>query len=195
MQSVTINGLDEISKLLEVAPEVVRDAKAEFFEEAGRTLLEDVQHRIGGRGNVAGAQKYYVGSGRGYVAVRAAARNEQGGYLISGNEMYPAGYITNALEGGHAQTAGRYVPAIGARLKADHVMGKYMYQAVGGHEMQRVAEEGAEIIENKVRAHIEGESHKHPKNYSAIEWDAVQRARKKQIAANAAGKKIWEMHE
>ena len=194
MQSVEIRGLDEIAKLLEVTPDVIRNAKAEFFEEAGEALLVDVQHRIGGRGNVAGAQRYYIGSGKGYVAVRAAARNEQGGYLISGNEMYPAGYITNALENGHTQTAGRYVPAIGARLKADRVAGKYMYQAVGGHEMQRVAEEGAEIIENKVRAHLESRSHKHPNTYSDMEYAAVQRARELQIAANAAGKKIWEMH-
>ena len=194
MQSVYIQGLDEIAKMLEMTPEVIREAKAEFLEEAGRVLLADIQRRIGGNGNVAGAQRYYVGSGNGYVAVRPAARNEQGGYLMSGDEMYPAGYVTNALEGGHKQTAGRYVPAIGRRLKEKRVLGKYMYQAVGGHELQRVAEEGAEVIENKVRAHLEGRSHKHPNTYSDMEYAAVLRAREMQAAANAAGKKIWEMH-
>ncbi len=194
MQSVTVKGLDEIVKLLETTPEVIREARAEFFEEAGQILLDDVQRRIGGTGRVAGAQKYYVGSGKGYVAVRAAARNEPGGYLMRGKEMYPAGYVTNALENGHEQTAGRYVPALGKRLTKERAAGKYMYHAVGGHEMQRVAEEGAKVIENKVRAHLEGSSRKHPNAYSDTEWDAVLRARALQSAANAAGKKIWEMN-
>ena len=57
-----------------MAPELIREARAEFFAEAGASLLSDVQGRIGGTGKIAGVQEYRVGSGKGYVAVRAKAK-------------------------------------------------------------------------------------------------------------------------
>ena len=93
MQSVEISGLREVITKLDVAPELIREARAEFFAEAGASLLSDVQGRIGGTGKIAGVQEYRVGSGKGYVAVRAKAKTNVG--------KYAAGYITNALENGH----------------------------------------------------------------------------------------------
>lgn len=52
MQSLEIRGLKELTAALEAAPGVIREAKAEFFEEAGAKLLADVQSRIGGIGRV-----------------------------------------------------------------------------------------------------------------------------------------------
>ena len=75
MQSVEISGLREVITKLDVAPELIREARAEFFAEAGASLLSDVQGRIGGTGKIAGVQEYRVGSGKGYVAVRAMSAN------------------------------------------------------------------------------------------------------------------------
>ena len=107
MQSVEISGLKEIQKKLEGYPEAMKKARSEFFEEAGREMLSTVRRRIGGQGYVANVQDRHVGSGRGYAAVRAKAKTELRGYA--------AGYVTNALEGGHVQTPGRYVPAMGKK--------------------------------------------------------------------------------
>lgn len=92
MQSLAITGLKELVAALDAAPGVIREARAEFFEEAGAQLLADVQSRIGGTGRVAGVQEYRVGSGKGYVAVHAKAKTDLDGYA--------AGYVANALENG-----------------------------------------------------------------------------------------------
>lgn len=115
MQSVEISGLKEIQKRLEGYPEAMKKARSEFFGEAGREMLSTVRRRIGGQGYVANVQDQYVGSGGGYAAVRAKAKTELRGYA--------AGYVTNALEGGHVQTPDRYVPAMGKKLKASRRCG------------------------------------------------------------------------
>lgn len=68
---------------------------------------------------------------------------------------YAAGYVTNALEGGHVQTPGRYVPAMGKKLKANRVKGKYMYRKTAA-ELPQIAERGAQEIEKKAMAYLEG---------------------------------------
>lgn len=147
MQSVEIHGLRQVQEAFERLPEAVRQAKADVFEAVGEYLLEDVQNRIGGSGRVAGAQEYRVGSGKGYVAVRAKKETWLDGAAV--------GYITNALENGHVQTPGRYVPALGARLRRDRVPGKYMYQITGRREGPRMAEEAARRIERTVLQELE----------------------------------------
>lgn len=136
MQSVEISGLDAVAKRLEGFPAALRASRAEFFEEAGQELLSAVQRRIGGTGRVAGVQGRYIGSGKGYTAVRAKAKTELDGYA--------AGYITNALENGHAARDG------------SRVSGKYMYRNTEP-EALRLAEEGAREIEKKALAYLEGE--------------------------------------
>ena len=133
MQSVEISGLKEIQKKLEGYPEAMKKARSEFFEEAGREMLSTVRRRIGGQGYVANVQDRHVGSGRGYAD----------------------GYVTNALEGGHVQTPGRYVPAMGKKLKANRVKGKYMYRKTAA-ELPQIAERGAQEIEKKAMAYLEG---------------------------------------
>lgn len=136
MQSVEISGLDAVAKRLEGFPATLRASRAEFFEEAGQELLGAVKRRIGGTGRVAGVQDRYIGSGKGYAAVRAKAKTELNGYA--------AGYITNALENGHAARDG------------SRVSGKYMYRNTEP-EALRLAEEGAREIEKKALAYLEGE--------------------------------------
>ena len=124
MQSLEIDGLKEVIQTLETTPEVIRQARAEFFDEAGEVLLEAVQRHIGGSGRVAGVQESHVGSGKGYVAVRPMTKTNLDGYA--------AGYITNALENGHAVR-----PASGkAKKKRPAVLSspphKVLQQILGG---------------------------------------------------------------
>lgn len=142
MQSIEITGLKEIQKAFERFPELVKKAKGDMFEDLGREVLHAVRREIGGSGRVAGVQAYYVGSGRGYVAVRAMADTELEGYA--------AGYITNALENGHDQTPGRYVPALGRTLKRTRVSGKHMYQTVSEFVAPRNAGSAAERLQQKI---------------------------------------------
>ena len=152
MQSLEIDGLKEVIQTLETTPEVIRQARAEFFDEAGEVLLEAVQRHIGGSGRVAGVQESHVGSGKGYVAVRPMAKTNLDGYA--------AGYITNALENGHAvrPASGKAKKKRRSRAKANRVQGKYMYRNTDQQEAKRAAEEGARIIEAKILAHMEGRS-------------------------------------
>ena len=146
MQSVEISGLREVITKLDVAPELIREARAEFFAEAGASLLSDVQGRIGGTGKIAGVQEYRVG----YVAVRAKAKTNVG--------KYAAGYITNALENGHeGRTAsGKAKRKRRSRAKASRVPGKYMYRNTAAQELDQLAETGARRIEELVAKKLEG---------------------------------------
>lgn len=149
MQSVEIQGLDRVVKALEDMPGTLREARAQVMEEMGEELLGAVQQRIGGTGRIAGAQDYHVGSGKGYVAVRAKAKTDLG--------RYAAGYVTNALEGGHEI---RKPANAGARSRAklSRVPGKYMYRDTGELEAERLAETAAERIEQAAVQALEGES-------------------------------------
>lgn len=149
MQSIEITGLKELTAALDAAPDVIRQAKAEFFEEAGDQLLTDVQIRIGGP-SVSAVQEYRVGSGKGYVAVRAMADTDLDGYA--------AGYVTNALENGHTirQPTGNAKRKRRSRAKVASVPGKHMYRDTQEAEAQRVAETGARQIESAIAAALNG---------------------------------------
>ena len=86
------------------------------------------------------------------MAVRPMAKTNLDGYA--------AGYITNALENGHAvrPASGKAKKKRRSRAKANRVQGKYMYRNTGQQEAKRAAEEGARIIEAKILAHMEGRS-------------------------------------
>ena len=143
MQSIEITGLKEVTAALDAAPGVIREARAAFFEEAGARMLTDVQIRIGGP-RVSAVQEYQVGSGQGYVAVRAMAKTDLDGYA--------AGYVTNALENGHAirRPSGNAKRKRPSRARVASVRGKYMYRDVREDQAARLAEAGAKRIEDAV---------------------------------------------
>lgn len=154
MQSVEIQGLDRVIKSLEDLPDVIKDARAEVFEEMGQELLGAVQQRIGGTGRVADVQGYFVGSGKGYVAVRAQADTELDGYA--------AGYVTNALEGGHA-FPGDGVQGLSRSARRERqansrgrVPGKYMYRDTDRQDVDRLTESAAQRIEDAALKALEG---------------------------------------
>lgn len=150
MQSIELHGMKNIQKALEKFPELVKKARGEMFEDLGWELLGAVRRKIGGSGRVAGAQEYQVGSGKGYVAVRAEADTYLGGYA--------AGYVTNALENGHDQTPGRYVPALGRTLLRTRVSGRYMYHTVLDFIAPGSAETASKRLQKQIMDEMFGRS-------------------------------------
>ena len=148
MQSV---DLWEIKRLVADFDALLRqlpEEKEAMLEEIGQAILREVRGRIGGRGKVQSWQERYIGSRLGYVAVRAKAntRTEEG---------YAVGYVTNAIENGHRQQPGRYVPALGKALKAGRVMGKGFYRDARTRA-ESVAYVAAERFARTLAAKLEG---------------------------------------
>lgn len=73
MINVQMSGLDEIIDRLQESPEVFRDARSRELEDIGQQLLPRVRAGIGGTGRIQNLQDVYMGSGKGYVAVRPKA--------------------------------------------------------------------------------------------------------------------------
>ena len=117
------------------------------LDEAGRAMLRTVRDRIGGDGKVQQWQELYQGSGGGYAAVRPKADTFDGyGHAV--------GAVTNALESGHVQEPGRYVPTLGRKLVRDRVSGKYMYLDSSG-DVRQAAQEAAARIERDMAGILE----------------------------------------
>lgn len=82
----------------------------------GRTVSQGGTLRLGWTGGVEGAD------GMAYAMTLGVQRTGSGFYSITiTNPVYYASYV----EYGHRQTPGRYVPAIGKRLKASWVNGQF----------------------------------------------------------------------
>lgn len=148
MESVEIKGLDKVITMLDAAPETIRAAQAEIMDEMGRELLEAVRRRIGGTGRVADVQEYTVGSGKGYVAVRSMANRELG--------KYQAGYVTTALEHGHAIRKPNGGRKRKSRAKVAAVRGKHMYRDTQEADVARLSGEAAARLEEKIRKKLDG---------------------------------------
>ena len=65
-------------------------------------------------------------------------------------KRYAVGYVTNAIESGHKQEKGRYVPALGKKLTADRVAGKGVY-AGARQRAERIAYQAAERFVKKIQ--------------------------------------------
>ena len=84
---------------------------------------------------------------RGWTATEV--RKVDGGYQIE--VINPAEYASY-VEFGHRQTPGRYVPAIGKRLKANWVKGQFML-TISEQELETMA---PQILEKKLQKFLEG---------------------------------------
>lgn len=98
MQSVDTSEIDALLKNWDTLLKRFPAKKAELLEGLGAELLGRVRSEIGGEGKVAGWQASHMGSGKGYVAVRAKSETYQ---TTKGGKRYAVGYVTNAIEGGH----------------------------------------------------------------------------------------------
>ena len=124
----------EIDRLLESWDRLLKqfpEEKKQALEQMGRDLLANVREKVGGSGKVAGWQEPHMGSGGGYVAVRAKADTYQ---TTKHGKRYAVGYITNAIEGGHKHGGKRGSKKKGYRYRPRYhtaaVPGKWFYQAV-----------------------------------------------------------------
>lgn len=136
------------------AGNAVKTARAEALMEAGKELLASVNAKIGGTGRIQGVQDAHLGSGRGYVAVRAMA-----GEFVDEprNNRYAAGYVTNSLENGHeirtpSESSRRYVD----RRKGAAVRGKHMYREAKEADADRIAAEVAQKISDAATNALNG---------------------------------------
>ena len=130
-QTVDTSGLDRLLKSWEQLLKEFPEAKRQALEQMGRDLLLNVQEEIGGSGKVAGWQAPHLGSGGGYVAIRAKANEYQ---TTKSGKRYAVGLIANAIEGGHRHGGPRESGKPGyrhrSRIKVAAVPGRWMYQTV-----------------------------------------------------------------
>lgn len=151
--------LTELDKLMQRLNAILEDFPGErrrMMERLGPVLLQEVRSALGPSDKVAGWQEQYVGSGGGYVAIRPKADTYQ---VTKGGRRYAAGYVTNAIEGGHrvppkrgsAREGYRYRP----RGKVAAVPGKWFYDAVR-QRLPAVAEREAQALLAELEARLGG---------------------------------------
>lgn len=151
-QSVTVKGLDElIGSLQDVAEDFPR-VRREFHEAVTEEIREEVLKSLGSRaksntGKIAEMQEKYVGSGGGYAAVRPKAKMFHKGYAY--------GYITNALENGHAISRPRKSrKGYRARIKKRYVLGLHFYERAKPFAEKR-AIDGANRLADTIKQKLE----------------------------------------
>ena len=95
-------------------------------------------------GTVAGWQESYVGTKGGYAAVRPKAQTFHEGYAV--------GYITNAIENGHAirRPSGKW-KHYRARIKKRYVLGLHFYREVQGGRLEKLALDAANRLADQIQ--------------------------------------------
>lgn len=150
-QSVTVKGLDElIGSLQDVAEDFPR-VRREFHEAVAEEIREEVLKSLGNRaksstGKVAGWQESVVGTLGGYAAMRPRKGK---------NGKYAYGYITNAIESGHAITRPRKSrKGYKARVKKRYVLGLHFYERAKPLAEKR-AIDGANRLADTIKQKLE----------------------------------------
>lgn len=150
-QSVTVKGLDElIGSLQDVAEDFPR-IRREFHEAVAEEIREEVLKSLGSRaksstGKVAGWQESVVGTLGGYAAMRPRKGK---------NGKYAYGYITNAIESGHAISRPRKArKGYRARIKKRYVLGLHFYERAKPLAEKR-AIDGANRLADTIKQKLE----------------------------------------
>lgn len=150
-QSVTVKGLDElIGSLQDVAEDFPR-VRREFHEAVAEEIREEVLKSLGSRaksstGKVAGWQESVVGTLGGYAAMRPRKGK---------NGKYAYGYITNAIESGHAISRPRKArKGYRARIKKRYVLGLHFYERAKPLAEKR-AIDGANRLADTIKQKLE----------------------------------------
>lgn len=150
------SALADLTRRLEQAPQVIREAKRQAFEDAAPKLKAAVDQEIGGSGRVRGWQGAYVGSKGGYAAARPrsdlsiATKGKQRGFR-AGPKEYPVGYITNAINSGHRTPRDTW----GYRRRAKTIAGEHFYQRAQTRAEQTAQEAAGQIVQ-ALTEHLEG---------------------------------------
>lgn len=120
-----IEGLDDIIKRLEAIKEK-KQVKINQFVAQEADILKGIVMEKTPVGDYSNVQEGYEKTGGDLRGAWKRTRAAQGRVEVYNNSEYAM-----HVEYGHRQTPGRYVPAIGARLKNDFVKGeKMLHRAV-----------------------------------------------------------------
>ena len=118
----------------------------------GAELLQRVRSEIGGTGKVAGWQAPHMGSGGGYVAVRAKANTYQ---TTKSGKRYAVGYVTNAFEGGHKIRKHQGGKGYRSRVNVAAVPGRWAYDAVR-RQLAGMSQEDVDALMTLIKDGLEG---------------------------------------
>lgn len=118
----------------------------------GTELLQQVRSEIGGTGKVAGWQAPHMGSGGGYVAVRAKADTYQ---TTQRGKRYAVGYVTNAFEGGHKIRRPQGGKGYRSRVNVAAVPGRWAYDAVR-RQLAGMSQEDVDALMALIKDGLEG---------------------------------------
>ena len=136
VQSVDLSDLDRLGKTLNSLLREFPEKRRVLHDQLGTLAKREVDAGIGGSGKVQGWQEARVGSGGGYAAVSPM----RGKFQTPNGEEYAYGQVTNAIESGHTQSPGRFVPKLGKQLKLKKVEGKLFYQSAEKSLESKVAQ-------------------------------------------------------
>lgn len=125
--TVDTTSLDRLVESWDALVQRFPQEKRSALAAMGDELLQQVRGEIGGTGKVAGWQAPHMGSGGGYVAVRAKANTYQ---TTKGGKRYAVGYISKAVEGGHKIRKPQGGKGYRPRIKVAAVPGRWSYDAV-----------------------------------------------------------------
>lgn len=151
-QSVTVKCLDELIESLQDVAEDFPRIRREFHEAIAAEIQDEVVKSLGSRarensGKVAGWQESVVGSGGGYAAVRPIKGKDEHGRAY--------GYITNAIESGHAISRPRKNrKGYRARIKKRYVLGLHFYERARPTAEKR-AIDGANRLADTIKQKME----------------------------------------
>ena len=162
-QSVTVKGLDELIESLQDVAEDFPRVRREFHEAVAEEIREEVLKSLGSRaksstGKVAGWQESVVGTLGGYAAMRPRKGKDDGedeGQGKKDKKSYAYGYITNALENGHAISRPRKArKGYRARIKKRYVLGLHFYERAKPLAEKR-AIDGANRLADTIKQKLE----------------------------------------
>lgn len=151
-QSITVTGLDELIRRMQDAAEDFPRLRREFHEAIAAEIQDEVVKSLGSRarestGKVAGWQESVVGTLGGYAAVRPIKGKDGHGRAY--------GYITNALENGHAISRPRNNrKRYRARIKKRYVLGLHFYERAKPFAEKR-AIDGANRLTDTIKQKME----------------------------------------
>lgn len=126
--------------------------KRAALEAMGTELLQQVRGEIGGTGKVAGWQVPHMGSGGGYVAVRAKENTYQ---VTKSGKRYAVGYISKAVEGGHKIRKPQGGKGYRPRIKVAAVPGRWSYDAVR-RQLAGMSQEDVDALMTLITDGLEG---------------------------------------
>lgn len=150
--TVDTTSLDRLVESWDALVQRFPQEKRSALAAMGDELLQQVRGEIGGTGKVAGWQAPHMGSGSGYVAVRAKANTYQ---VTKSGKRYAVGYITNAFEGGHKIRKPQGGKGYRPRIKVAAVPGRWSYDAVR-RQLAGMSQEDVDALMTLITDGLEG---------------------------------------